>query len=328
MIRYLGFFSLLFLMCSCSKNTKDVDVSESVVSVDMRRLDLEMSQCNSAEEVETVLARHPALVSSFVQYGIMPNLKVMSFEFLKLISSGQELFSAVSNELSEVDDIELELEDAFKHFKHYDNNFKEPVLYWIISGYGGFSVDAKDSTVVIIGSEYFLDDKVKFFPRREEMPYYLYKYYDRDHLSSKVVKRLVKGLYAEVNQKDQSLINSMIYWGKVLYMTEHILPNIPDSILVEYTADEILRVEANRKETYFHFVENQLFYKEDQNSKLKYVDRRPNTNELGDKAPGRIGQYLGWDIVRSYMKHNDVSLMELMSDTDHRQIFEKAKYKP
>ncbi len=139
---------------------------------------------------------------------------------------------------------------------------------------------------------------------------------------------MVKGLYVDFDEADATLVNHMIYWGKVFYMTEHILPTAQDSIIVEYSSEEMERVEANKKQTYNHFVANQLFFKEDYNSKLKYIDRRPHTNELGDNAPGRIGQYLGWEIVRSYMANNKVSLMELVKEKDHQKIFRKAKYKP
>ena len=328
MIRYIGSLFLLFSIISCSENQKNVDVSGIDVKVDFRRLDLEIGRCTSVSEVNDIFTKNPGLVKSFIQYGIVSDQNMMSEQFYRLATEGHELFTQVEEELSDVDEIQVEVENAFKHFKYYDPDFKAPILYWLITGFGGFEVDAKDSATVIIGSEYFLVEKEKFAPRRQEMPYYLHQYYDRAHLTAKVVKRLVKGLYAEYNDKDATLINSMIYWGKVFYMTEFILPEAQDSVIVEYSTEEIERVEANRKQTYNHFVANQLFFKEDHNAKLKYIDRRPHTNELGDNAPGRIGQYLGWEIVRSYMSNNDVSLLELMKEQDHQKIFRMAKYKP
>jgi uncharacterized protein YjaZ len=38
---------------------------------------------------------------------------------------------------------------------------------------------------------------------------------------------------------------------------------------------------------------------------------------------------MGWQIVRKYMKENpDVSLQELMADTDAEKILHASKYKP
>ena len=44
-------------------------------------------------------------------------------------------------------------------------------------------------------------------------------------------------------------------------------------------------------------------------------------------SPGKIGVWIGWQIVRSYMKHNDVSLQELLK-IDESDLFNKSKYKP
>ena len=135
--------------------------------------------------------------------------------------------------------------------------------------------------------------------------------------------------FANYDKEDKTLINKMIYWGKIYYFTEHMLPKAADSLIIEYTTDEINRVELNKKETYGYFAKNDLLFNEERASETKFIAPRPITNEVGDKAPGRIGRYLGWDIVRSYMENNSqVTIPELMSDTNHREIFRKAKYKP
>jgi uncharacterized protein YjaZ len=40
-----------------------------------------------------------------------------------------------------------------------------------------------------------------------------------------------------------------------------------------------------------------------------------------------VGAYIGWQIVNSYMKNNEVSLQQLLQ-TNAQEIFEKSKYKP
>jgi uncharacterized protein YjaZ len=40
-----------------------------------------------------------------------------------------------------------------------------------------------------------------------------------------------------------------------------------------------------------------------------------------------IGRYLGWQIVKSYMKKNDVSLQNLATISE-KELFNNAKYKP
>jgi len=46
-------------------------------------------------------------------------------------------------------------------------------------------------------------------------------------------------------------------------------------------------------------------------------------------SPSRIAYYIGYEIVKSYMQKNrDVTLNELMNDTDYNSILNKSKYKP
>ncbi|MBL7874085.1 MAG: gliding motility lipoprotein GldB, partial [Cyclobacteriaceae bacterium] len=56
---------------------------------------------------------------------------------------------------------------------------------------------------------------------------------------------------------------------------------------------------------------------------------RPKTYEVGDQAPGRIGTWVGWQIVRKFAaKKSDLSLPEVMSLRDAKLIFNESGYRP
>ncbi|NJM24566.1 MAG: hypothetical protein HC859_02605 [Bacteroidia bacterium] len=63
--------------------------------------------------------------------------------------------------------------------------------------------------------------------------------------------------------------------------------------------------------------------------KQRYLGERPKTLEVGEQCPGRIAQWVGWQIVNSYMKnHPDVTLQQLMQTADAQAIFKASQYKP
>ena len=63
--------------------------------------------------------------------------------------------------------------------------------------------------------------------------------------------------------------------------------------------------------------------------KKKYIEDRPKTYEIGEKAPGRIGTWLGWQIVNKYMAEKDkTTLPELMGIKSPQKLFKESKYKP
>ena len=63
--------------------------------------------------------------------------------------------------------------------------------------------------------------------------------------------------------------------------------------------------------------------------KNKFIGESPNVYEISEKCPGRIGAWLGWEIVKKYMDKNpEVSIVDLMNDTDAHRIFQMSGYKP
>ncbi len=331
MLKYIYLFAVLFTVFSCSKSNKVIDVSEIEVTTTISRLDLELSTCKRLEEVTVLLDKNPDLVHSFISYGIFPNKKVMAESFLLLAKDEKlkELFDEVAKEYTDISDVTPQITSLYKHIKYYFPNFEEPTIYMLMGGFGGFDANYMNEKTLVLGMENFLSNKGKYFPRRETTPFYMHKHYVREKVPSKIATMLAQFEFANFDKTDKTLINAMVYWGKIYYFSEYVLPLAPDSVIIEYTSEEIARVEENKIETYGYFVNNDLLFNEEKAAERKFVAPRPNTNEVGDKAPGRIGRYLGWEIVRSYMKNNpEVTLEELMKDKDHKAIFRKAKYKP
>ena len=60
-----------------------------------------------------------------------------------------------------------------------------------------------------------------------------------------------------------------------------------------------------------------------------YINDGPFTAEVTQESPGRLGQWVGWRIVESYMHNNkSATLNELMNETDAQKILEQSFYKP
>ena len=73
-----------------------------------------------------------------------------------------------------------------------------------------------------------------------------------------------------------------------------------------------------------------MLYSTDSKLDKRFIDIAPFSKfylDQDNKSPGQIGGWIGWQIVRSYMQNNDVSLRKLLQ-TDAEIIFKKSKYKP
>ena len=50
---------------------------------------------------------------------------------------------------------------------------------------------------------------------------------------------------------------------------------------------------------------------------------------MTNKSPGRIAYWLGWKIVYEYIENNkNLTLEQLMQNTDAQQILQQSGYKP
>ena len=49
--------------------------------------------------------------------------------------------------------------------------------------------------------------------------------------------------------------------------------------------------------------------------------------EIDNETPGRVGAWVGWQIVRAFMENNKVSVQDLLV-ADAKTIFEQSHYKP
>lgn len=129
---------------------------------------------------------------------------------------------------------------------------------------------------------------------------------------------------------DRTLISQMIFEGKQLYAKDLLLPEFSDAEKIGYTPEQIKWCEENEAYMWRNFIENEILYSVDPKLTTRFIAPAPFSKfylEIDNDSPGRVGAWLGWQIVRSYMKNNNVTLPELLK-TDVKEIFEKSKYKP
>ena len=122
----------------------------------------------------------------------------------------------------------------------------------------------------------------------------------------------------------------MIYFGKQLYLKDVLLPEYNDAEKMGYTPEEIKWCEENESYMWRYFIENEMLYSDDQKLANRFINPAPFSKfylEIDNESPGRVGAWMGWQIVQSYIKNNDVSLEQVLQ-LNAKELFEKSKYKP
>ncbi len=235
------------------------------------------------------------------------------------------LYTDVEKKYTNVSDIELRLSKAFAYINHYFPEIYIPEVYMHVSGFNQ-SIVITDSVVSIsidnyMGSDY---DFYKDVTYEYQRPFMI-----REKIVSDVLYVWLYSTFYDDKVLLSSLLNEMIYAGKIMYLLEVIDKNDSESMLIGFTDDQLKWCKNNEGNMYRYIVENKQLFSTDARMISKYMSEAPFTAYFPNESPGRTGIWLGWQIVKSYMENNSsVTLTDLLSNTNYQQILEDSNYRP
>lgn len=108
-------------------------------------------------------------------------------------------------------------------------------------------------------------------------------------------------------------IEAIIQWGKILVLTEAAFPELPKNTILRYSEKNYQWALDNERPFWDYLVKQKLLFSSSEADQMNLLHEAPFTAGLPmNEAPDRLGQFLGWRIVHSYMEQNDVTLQELI----------------
>lgn len=238
----------------------------------------------------------------------------------------KELASVTFNKYQDLSDLESSLTTAFKHYKYYYPDYNIPQVYTYISGLDfEYPVRFVD-TVMIIALDMYLGHDAKFY-KQIGLPQYKTDFLDKDFIVVDCMQELAKKNIS-FDPSNKTLLDQMINRGKALYFLDAMLPGIADANKIKYTPEQEKWCKENESNIWSMFIDQQLLYSKDLPVVNKYINDGPFTNGLSKESPSRLGDWIGWQIVRSFMSNNDISLQQLMQLKDSQKILKESLYKP
>jgi gliding motility-associated lipoprotein GldB len=327
MKRVLMICLLPLLLYGCGSNNCEVQPDISGISVDVviQRLDKELFSLKTPEEIQNFLVNHPGFADHFVFRGDYPHDSVLANQLFKMINDPyvDTLFKETLKVYDNSDFLQSEFELAFKHIKYYYPDFKPPIIQTAVTAFGN-DLFVSDS-LVIIGLDFFIGENAKYKPNT--IPQYILKRYSKETIVPSAIL-LLSDNFNKTNHTDNSMLAEMIYYGKAYYFTKRMVPCLQDSVMIGYTSKEINGANSNSAAIWAHFIENELLYETNHFQKQKYLSERPKTLEIGNDCPGRIGTWVGYEVVKKFNKETKSSLQELMNEPNIQRILTQSKYKP
>ena len=329
MFKRLLFIVLFAFLQSCGND--DCKVNETVsgipVNVEITRLEDTMFSLQSPEEMRDFLNDNPIMTIHFLSSDQYPDDSILINNLFRRINDPHidTLLREVRQVFTDMDDLKMELETALKHLISYYPAARIPKIQTMVTGFGSSELYVSDS-LIIIGLDYYVGPGATYRPI--EIPNYILKRYQKEYIVPAIFL-LLANKYVKEDYSDRTMLADMVYYGKKYEFTKSMMPCISDSLIIWYTNQQLTDVNENEDIIWANFVANQLIFQTNHFTKTKYMDERPAVFEIGDKCPGRIGAWLGWQIIRSYRDKNpDIRLQQMMETKSATEIFNNSGYKP
>ncbi|HEX5743303.1 MAG TPA: gliding motility lipoprotein GldB [Flavobacteriaceae bacterium] len=308
------FFTLIFIT-SCKKEVslESVAAQEAVKAVRFDQLFYHKSDA----EIQELKKMYPFLFPVQVPDTVWVN-KSNNQEEIFLQQEVQKVFTDFKSE-------EKQLGELFKTIKSKFPNFKSPKVITLISDIDYESKVIYADSLLLISLDMYLGKDHEIY---KEFPSYLSYRYEKSNLIVDVAHAIADNSFKDLGRNN--FLNQMINQGKKMSLVNAFLPETKSDLKMAYTPEQMLWVESNEFSIWQYFMENQMLYSYDIDLLHRFVFDAPFSKfylESDQDSPGRIGVWIGWKIVDSYLKNNEVSLDEMIKIAPE-ELFEKSRYKP
>lgn len=324
---------LLFFIVGCDTDPLDVDVSSINAEVTFERLDQELFALNPAEGQTKTKQLHEKYGDFFDAYtnGILrlgdPNSDAFPYAVAQFVTNEntRTLHDDIQSEFGDLTEVESDLTEGFKHFKYHFPDSLIPKVVFIVSALNN-NIITTEATLGI-GLDMFLGADYPVYPMAG-FPKYIYDNMKPDQVVPQAMKGWLQSMFEE-NAELNSLLDHMVFEGKLLYALDATLRTTEDSTKIGFNPYAMQWCKEYEPRIWAHLVDQELLYTTDYMLINKWINQAPFVAGIPKDSPGRLGQWVGWQIVRRYMKENPtVTVEQLMLNQNSQDILARSKYKP
>jgi gliding motility-associated lipoprotein GldB len=317
MAKHISIILLLLILFSCgSKQENSVDVREINVDFSIDRFDVDFYTATENTLGKTK-EKYPFFFSGNEPDSVWIN-KINNKDEKELFSETQKLYKDVSF-------LRDDLEQLFKHIKYYNPRFKSPKVITLLSNIDHQNKVVYTKDYLLISLDVYLGATHKFYV---DYPNYIKETYNKNHLivdvGTAIIKTEVKG------SNDRTFVGKMVKEGLKLYLLDLYIPKASNANKIGFSEEKHIWAIDNEVQVWKYFIENKLLFSTDTKLNKRFIDLAPFSKFYraeDNRSPGRIGAWIGWQIVRSYVKYNDVSLQKII-EISPEEIYKNSKYKP
>jgi gliding motility-associated lipoprotein GldB len=332
-----AYFILIILLpafFSCNRNPLKVDISgikdrAEVVRFEEKLFALPLQ--DTLEELTALRDQHPEFFDLFT-WKVIGTGGIQEEGFSELMGTFLtdtmivHVRELVKEKFADVEKTEKEIIKAFKYYSFHFPEKKIPTVFTMISGFNQSVVTAEH--IIGVSLDKYLGRDCSYYKQLSNVPQYKVK---NMHPRKIVPDMIYAWGMTEFNERSRAttLLDHMVHQGKLMYFTDALLPEMHDTLKIGYTEKQLQWCKNNEPQMWNYLVEERMLYSNRRMDILRFINDGPYTTGFPVESAPRAGIWLGWQIVRQYMKKNpDVTLAELMQNTEYQKILNESAYFP
>ncbi len=311
-------FCLILVFQTFSYNKKiDSDISKIPLDIEFDRFDLKFSSV-SKKKFKNLKKKYNYLFPSQFSDSLWIKRKNDTIQTM--------LQSEVNKVFPDLSKLEKEVELIYKHIIYHFPKIKVPKFLTLTNNVDYQNKIIFTDTLVLISLDTFLGSKNKIY---DGIPDFIRKDMDKSRVGSILVDKIAGSLIKFPNTR--FFLDRIIYKGKILLLKDFVVPFSSDEIKIGFSEEEIKWANQNEEYIWKYFIENELLYKTNDDLIDRFISPAPFSKfylEIDNESPGMIGQWIGWQILRSYRKKNPTVMISDILDLSSEELFKNANYKP
>ena len=147
-----------------------------------------------------------------------------------------------------------------------------------------------------------------------------------DHLVSQA---LLGWIGTEFEPAQEGFLETCIAQGKAQWLLEHLLPNVPDTLRLGMSKEQLEWCKGHEVEVWKNLVDKKILFMKDVSAYRRYTTDGPFTPGFPRESPGRLSHFVGYQIVAAFMARNPgIQPQALMEWADAATLLAKSKYRP
>ena len=235
-----------------------------------------------------------------------------------------EIFNEIIKQYDSVIFLETGLFKFFKSHIELVDKFITPQVITVNTDIDYRNKVILTDSLLLIGLDNYLGPNHKFY---DGIPEYIKEDFTIPGIFSDVAEKYA---YANIPRIEfYTFLDKIIYYGKVLYYKDFTL-DIEDRYKIGYSKVKMKWAKENEYFVWTYFIENNILFNPDNNLESRFINDSPFSRfylEIDNESSEMIGKYIGWQIVKSYMKNNETSLKNMLNKSPI-DIYNNSKYKP